>query len=265
LAPSDPPIDWRELERRVRKHLERSEVDEGAALAIHRLRSSMLSYLCTMLPPDEALDALSRFEESLWKSLSGFRWECPLRAWAYRLAHRAAIRIFREPHRRREERLPSSAASRLPASIRSSRSVSSGRHAGLELLRAELEPDDQGLLTLRVDRKMEWDEIAVVLGSNSAALRKRYERLTKRLQRMARNKGLVDDPMPPSPGRERRARDPQDRELRAGERAELAGDVDQGSPVDERGVTQALRDGGPRGGERHGGDGGGQEDPDPPG
>ena len=86
---------------------------------------------------------------------------------------------------------------------------SGGRHAHLDILRASLPVDDQALLTLRVDRELEWEEIAIVLANRgdgfegqtgaggplpltSAALRKRYERLTRRLEKLARESGFLD-------------------------------------------------------------------------
>ena len=60
------------------------------------------------------------------------------------------------------------------------------------MLRVVLDADDQELLTLRVDRELEWEEIATVVDSTSVVLRKRYERLTRRLAQMARSKGLID-------------------------------------------------------------------------
>jgi RNA polymerase sigma-70 factor (ECF subfamily) len=64
-------------------------------------------------------------------------------------------------------------------------------------LRAQLDPDDQAVLTLRVDRGLEWSEIARVLAEEgdalddaalaraAASLRKRFERLKATLRRMA--------------------------------------------------------------------------------
>ncbi|MFN0252360.1 MAG: hypothetical protein ACKV2T_36125 [Kofleriaceae bacterium] len=59
-------------------------------------------------------------------------------------------------------------------------------------IRATLEPDDQMLLGLRVDRDLAWPEIATILGAEAPALRKRYERLTKRLRDLARERGIAE-------------------------------------------------------------------------
>lgn len=204
--PSSPSSS--EFETRLRALLAEGREDAATKLAIERLSPSIHSYLRTMLYEDEVPDALSEFRVAVWQGLPRFRWECSLRAWAYRVANHSAARIWRKPHRRREEPLPSSAASRLPGSGGSSLEPS-GRHAGLEILRAQLPLEDQQLLTLRVDRELEWEEVAAALASedagdgeqgnvggnghtpSSVALRKRFERLTRRLEQMARDQGLI--------------------------------------------------------------------------
>jgi RNA polymerase sigma-70 factor (ECF subfamily) len=186
------PGHWTDLEAQVRASLDRGDRDEAVTRAIEHLEPDIRGYLGCRLGEDDAEDALSQFRENVWKDLPRFRWECSLRAWAYRLAHHAVTRILRRPHRRREEHLPSSAASWLAASLGPGRSLASGQHQGLALLRAELSEEEQTLLTLRIDRELEWEEIAVVVGATSAALRKRFERLTTRLEQMAREHGLID-------------------------------------------------------------------------
>ena len=51
---------------------------------------------------------------------------------------------------------------------------------------------------LRIDRELEWEEIAAVLAAdgvevNAATLRKRFERLKERLREQAEEQGLLDD------------------------------------------------------------------------
>ncbi len=88
-----------------------------------------------------------------------------------------------------------------PASRRRSTAstVATGsRRAGLARLRALLEPEDQTLLTLRVDRELEWEEVATVLSGEGepvtpVALRQRFTRLKARLKELARDEGLLDE------------------------------------------------------------------------
>lgn len=186
-----------DVEARVGGHLERGEIDQAASAAIEGYGPSVYGYVCSMLEEDDARDVYSQWEEDLWRGLPGFRGECTLRAWAFRLARHAAARHRRDPWRARGERLPSSAASRLAAPALASSVLPGGRREVLRNLRAGLEPDDQTLLVLRVDRELEWDEIAAVLSTeeepvSAAALRKRYERLKARLAERLREAGLLE-------------------------------------------------------------------------
>jgi RNA polymerase sigma-70 factor (ECF subfamily) len=60
-------------------------------------------------------------------------------------------------------------------------------------LRESLDPDEQTLLILRIDRQMAWTDIARIMGGDApeaesrqaATLRKRFERLKERLRSMA--------------------------------------------------------------------------------
>ena len=77
----------------------------------------------------------------------------------------------------------------------------------MRALRDKLDPDDQMLLILRVDRRMEWRDLATVmcvgedaagvglndeeLARESARLRKRFERVKEELRRLARESGLL--------------------------------------------------------------------------
>lgn len=183
---------WQELEARVRALLDAGGYDACVTLVIERLGRDVLDYFRTALGEDEAQEALSHWRQEVWRFLRQFRWEGSLRGWGYQVAKRSLYRVLRRPYRHREEHLSSSAISRLGPVLGASRGSTSERERGLEMLRAQLEPEDQELLTLRVDRELEWEEVAGVLDSTPVALRKRYERLTKRLALMARNKGLID-------------------------------------------------------------------------
>jgi len=185
----------REIGKRVRVLLEAGDARAAASAAIEGLGPSVFGLLCALHGRDDAQDVFSAFAEDLWRGLPGFRWECSLRAWAFRIAHNASHRFRRDPWRVRRERLRSSAASRLARSV-SSASLRQGGDERIDVLGAELEPDDRALLVLRVRRGMAWEEIAVALSSDgqrvsAATLRKRFERLKARMAEMARDKGLL--------------------------------------------------------------------------
>jgi RNA polymerase sigma-70 factor (ECF subfamily) len=185
------------LDERVRALLARGQYDEAATVALEELGPEILGYLCAILGEDDGRDAFSLFAEDLWRGVRTWRGEASLRAWAYRVAWNAARRITRDAYRRRRRTLPSSAASRLAASIASaSGDLRGSRRDRLGRLRATLSPREQSLLVLHVDRGLDWAEIAAILGNatqvHAATLRKRYQRLKTKLTAMAQEQGLVE-------------------------------------------------------------------------
>jgi RNA polymerase sigma-70 factor (ECF subfamily) len=203
-----------ELEREVRAHLDAGDTRRAVGLVVERLGPQIRGYLRTLLIEVDAQEAFSIFEESVLQALPRFRWECSLVAWAHQLAYHAAARIWRDPQRRREEPLPSVLSMLGPGPLQSEPGAS-GRHEGLARLRAALSIEEQTLLVLRVDRELEWEEIAEVLGPGpedddepplppgggggarpvsrrAAALRKRFERLKARLRGEALKNGLIE-------------------------------------------------------------------------
>jgi RNA polymerase sigma-70 factor (ECF subfamily) len=187
------------LETRVRALLGAEQPDAASSAAIEGYGPAVFGYLRSILDDeDDARDAFAQWAEDLWKGLPGFRGESSLRAWGYRVAWHAACRFRRDPFRARGVRLPTSAASRLAASVAESTVATGSRRAALDRLRALLAPEDRTLLTLRLDRELEWEEVAAVLSAegadvNAAALRKRFERLKERLRELAREEGLLGD------------------------------------------------------------------------
>ena len=186
------------VETRVRALLAAGQPDAAATAAIEGYGPAVFGYLRKIVDDeDDARDAYAQWAEDLWKGLPGFRGDASLRAWTYRLAWHAACRLHRDPFRARGVRLPTSAASRLAASVAESTVATGSRRAGLDRLRAQLPPEERTLLTLRLDRELEWDEVAEVLSAEGApvtapALRKRFERLKERLRELAREEGLLD-------------------------------------------------------------------------
>ncbi len=137
--------------------------------------------------------------EKLWRALPTFRWDCTFRVWAYKIARNEFYHSLRAVRKARRE-LDLDDAPELAALVRST-TAAYRRTAVKDVfarIRERLEPDDRVLLGLRVDRELEWTEIATVLGAedgaavrrDAATLRKRYERLKKKLRDLAREEGL---------------------------------------------------------------------------
>ena len=172
--------------------------DEAATLVLEAHGPEILGYLRAVLRDEGAAgDAFSLFSENAWRGLAGFRGEASTRVWCYRIAFRAALTQRRDPYARRRNRLETTMASRLAGKIFATTALDREREGNaLERLRAGLDPEEQTLLTLRVDRRMSWREVAEVLAEDGAAveesaLRKRFERLKEKLARAARDEGLM--------------------------------------------------------------------------
>lgn len=184
-------------EERIRAALARGDPDAASTEVIRGLGPELLGYLTRVLgSPDDAADAFSLFSEQLWRGMRGFEGRSSVRVWAYRVAWSAAMRVAEDGWRQRRERLRTSMASRLAAEVLTR---TPGRDAApdeLQRLRAGLRPEERSLLVLRVDRRLSWREIAEVMReegarADEAALRKRFERVKKRLEELAREQGLL--------------------------------------------------------------------------
>jgi RNA polymerase sigma-70 factor (ECF subfamily) len=189
-----------EVEARCLEALDRGDQAGAATLLVRGYGPQLLGYLCSVLRSEaDAGEVFSMFSEDLWRGLPGFRRECPVRVWCYRLAWHAAARFLRDPYRGRGQRLETTELSRLVAEVRSSVFLGrdQARQATLDRLRQALSPDERALLVLRLDRDLSWSEVALVLSEEGgapveeAALRKRFERLKEKLADRARQEGLL--------------------------------------------------------------------------
>lgn len=167
---------------------------------MHDLGPSVLGLLHTMFRtnPDAAEEAFSLFAENLFRHASTYRGDAPLKAWVYAIARNAALSVGRDGWRRFGERLETRDAEKLAEEVRTRSAIHQERQSrALDSLRDTLDLDEQTLLTLRLDEKLSWDEVAQVMSSagdsvDAAAARKRFERLKSRLGEEARRRGFVE-------------------------------------------------------------------------
>lgn len=176
-------------------------------LALERYGPEILGVLAAKLrSASDAADVFSLFAEDLWRGLPGFQWRCTLRAWAHRIARNAAIRWATAGERRPERNvsMEQGGVLELAERVRSSTLVHLRSEVKSEVrrLREELPELEQMLLILRVDKALEWPEIAAALADGdldadelkreAARLRKRFQLVTEKLRDLARERGILD-------------------------------------------------------------------------
>jgi len=188
--------------------LRNGDIEGAASRVLDSCGPAVRGYLRVALGDDRQVrDAFSAFSETVWQRLRRYRFEPRLAVWVHRLAYAAA------KERREVSRLRRPAATRKgrPGSHERGRGLTRTRAATLEplgaaedaeLMRRELSLEEQTLLTLRIDRQFDWDEIAWVLGRGAgAAMERRYERLVARLHSVAIARGLIEQrPLPANLG-----------------------------------------------------------------
>ena len=192
-------------ERAIRLHCEAGNYGLALEAVWRAYRTEMHRFLVGVLDDeDTAEEVFSAFSEEVWKGLPGFRWESSFRTWGYRLLRAAWFRYLRSP-KRREQPVTSSA---LPEQEAPNRSVThpwlrTDVKRDFSALRQQLAPTDQMILMLRIDRRLEWTEIARIMDEDeepltgaamtrkSAALRQRFQSIKEQLREMARAAGLV--------------------------------------------------------------------------
>jgi len=156
---------------------------------------------------DRASEMFAEACEDLWRSMPDFQWRCSVRTWFYRLARNAATRYGKRPVNQAARRKNMSQISELVAKVRSRTLVHlrSEIKDELQKLREKLSAEDQALLVLRIDRKLEWGDIAQVmledvdeeatgedLARAAARMRQRFQSLKNRLRTLAEEHGLLE-------------------------------------------------------------------------
>jgi RNA polymerase sigma-70 factor (ECF subfamily) len=187
-------------------------------LALERYGPWILGMLSAeMRSAPNAKEAFSMFAEDLWRGMPGFRWHCTLRAWAYRIARNAAVRWATGHERSPDRNVPMEQGGvfELADRIRSTTEIHLRTEVKSEVrrLREALSPLEQRLLILRVDRGMDWSEIAAALADTdlpdedlkreAARLRKRFQLAIDKLRKLARERGIDPDKpdKPDNPGK----------------------------------------------------------------
>jgi RNA polymerase sigma-70 factor (ECF subfamily) len=194
-------------ERDLRSAWEAGDFQAVAKLTLERYGPEILGVLAARLSSiSDAAEVFSVFAEDLWRGIPGFQWRCRLRAWAHRIARNAATRWGTAGDRRPERNVPLEHSSVLEIAdqVRSSTLVylRTDMKSEVRRLREELSELDQTLIILRIDKQMEWHDIAAAVADDdligdelrreAARLRKRFQLATDKLRELARERGILD-------------------------------------------------------------------------
>ncbi len=205
------------LEEKITAALSAGDRQAAVTLLLQGYGPEVLRFLAALhRDEDESAEVFSKFAEAVWSAASTFQGLSSVRTWAYAIARRTSLRHRRDTRRRAAHFRPfpeSSALADVEARVRSETLsfLRTERRSKLAALREALPPEDQMLLMLRVDRKLAWNDLAVVLAAEGAAafegealkreaarLRKRFQALKERLREAGRREGLIDrDPGDP--------------------------------------------------------------------
>jgi RNA polymerase sigma-70 factor, ECF subfamily len=200
--------DHEQVDRELREHFERGELERTATLFLERYGQEILGFLLSRLRnATTSADVFSQFAEDFWKGLPGFSWRSSLRAWAYALARNAAYRHRQAPAQRQVHQTfgEESPFAQQVALHRTNTQLymKSEVKSRMRELRERLTEEEQTLLILRVDRKLSWKELAVALSETDADaaelarkatnFRQRFQQVKHRLRALAVAEGLLPD------------------------------------------------------------------------
>ena len=185
-------------EQRIRAACDAKSWDAATTLALEIYGPELLSYLVAVLRnASDADDVFGVVAESVWKCLPDFRWQSSFRTYAYSIARNAYLKHVRDPRRRvRRVGLSSPSAEAMAAQVRlqTATYLRTETKDRIAKLRSELDPEDQTLLILRINRQLPWRDIARIMSEGedparrAVALRKRFERLKEELRTRAKER-----------------------------------------------------------------------------
>jgi RNA polymerase sigma-70 factor, ECF subfamily len=187
-----PSVDENQLEAQVRALHEAGDLRGAATLMLQRLGADVLRVLhARFRNADLTAEVFARFAEALWQALPSFAFRCSVRAFMFTLARNAGNRFLARELKHQRLAVPLSELNPLAVQVTELRTQTklhllTESKDRVAKLRAELSEDDQLLLTLRIDRSLEFREIAVVMlddtTASDEAISREAARLRKRLQ-----------------------------------------------------------------------------------
>lgn len=198
------------LESEARTACELGDYDRAATCLVEAYGAELLRFLTARLgDTDAASDVYSEVAERLWRSLPRFEWRHGARGYCYAIARNTAINYRARAGQRPSRNLPLTGAQGVfevaervrTATLPFLRTEVKDR---FRELREQLSEDDQTLMTLRLDRGLEWRELALAmsfvdqtpdesaLSREAARLRQRFKSAKDKLRRFAEREGLLE-------------------------------------------------------------------------
>lgn len=199
-----------DLERDVRRLCDAGDAPAAAAAAVRGYGPEILGFLvATLRSQDDADEVFSLWCERLLRGILGFSWDASLRTWAYTIARNAASNFVRGRKNRARHELAAESAelAAVEAKVRTETRpfLRTEVKDKLTAIRDALPQEDRMLLVLRVDKRMEWKDLArVMLGEEaeitesalareSARLRKRFQLVKEKLVEAGKREGLIGE------------------------------------------------------------------------
>lgn len=176
-------------EEMIREALREGRYEDAVGIAIRGYGEEVLGFLVkTTRNRTDADEVFSQCCVDLMQGVRGYRGEGTFRAWMYTVATNAFRRHQREPYRRRASG-DQIEFEKVEAAMRTATAeyVRTENKEELRRLREGLSAEDQQLLTLRIDKKFSWGEVARILageGADASRLRTEEARLRKRFERL---------------------------------------------------------------------------------
>jgi RNA polymerase sigma-70 factor (ECF subfamily) len=201
-----------DLEQRIAESLSAADWNAATTLVLEGYGQEVAAFLCALNGVENGDEVFSLFAEAVWRSAPAFERRCSARTWAYAIARRVSQQHKRTTRRRRKRfepfaEIPELAQTEARVRTQTLSFLRTSARDKLMVLRDQLPAEDQVLLMLRVDRKLAWEDLAVVLKNESmteaalkreaARLRKRFQLLKDKLRASARAAGLLVDRAPP--------------------------------------------------------------------
>jgi RNA polymerase sigma-70 factor (ECF subfamily) len=191
------------VENEARALAASGDVNGAVTVGIQGYGDEVYSFVMARVRDDDvAADIFGQTCADLLASMPAFQWRCSLRTWFYRLARASAVKYQRQPGNRPDRRVALSQVSDALDQVRSRTQLHlrSEVKDRLRALRDQLDPDEQQLLMLRIDRDLGWSEIAEIVDDEddpqavaraSARLRQQFQALKERLRDLAIADGLL--------------------------------------------------------------------------